>query len=84
MNKSLSSSKQKISLEGTLAETQARFAAQLADLQNMVRSLEKQLAQIRASISTNKQEYDMLLDLKTRLELEIAEYRRLLDGEDER
>nr|XP_057902121.1 keratin 98 [Doryrhamphus excisus] len=73
----------KASLEGTLAETQARYAAQLAGLQNMVVSLEAQLSQIHANITSNKQDYDMLLDLKTRLELEIAEYRRLLDGEDE-
>lgn len=73
----------KSSLEINLAETQGRYAQQLAGLQFTVSNLEAQLAQIHASITSNKQEYDMLLDLKTRLELEIAEYRRLLDGEDE-
>ncbi|TNN71239.1 Keratin, type I cytoskeletal 13 [Liparis tanakae] len=73
----------KASLEGSLAEIQARYSAQLSGLQNMVTSLEAQLSQLHASITQNKQEYDMLLDLKTRLEMEIIEYRRLLDGEDE-
>ncbi|XP_056136020.1 keratin 98 [Lampris incognitus] len=73
----------KAALEGTMAETQARYAAQLTGLQSMVTSLESQLSQIHSNIACHKQEYDMLLDLKTRLELEIAEYRRLLDGEDD-
>ncbi|XP_030627915.1 keratin 98 [Chanos chanos] len=72
----------KLSLEDTLAETQERYAIQLADLQNTVTSLETQLSQIHANIASNKADYDQLLDLKTRLEMEIAEYRRLLDGDD--
>lgn len=71
-------------MEGTLAETQARYASQLVGLQSMVTSLQAQLSQLHASIANNEQEYGMLLDLKTRLEMEIVEYRRLLDGEDER
>merc|ERR1719167_670563 len=39
----------KASLEGTLAETQARYAAQLASLQNMVTGLEAQLSQLHAN-----------------------------------
>lgn len=50
----------------------------------MVTSLEHQLSQLLENINKNKLDYDILLDLKTRLEMEIAEYRRLLDGEDER
>nr|XP_029537953.1 keratin, type I cytoskeletal 18-like [Oncorhynchus nerka] len=73
----------KSSLEATLADTQKRYSAQLAGLQSMVTSLELQLSQLHANITHNKQEYDMFLNLKTRLELEIAENRRLLDGEDD-
>uniref|UniRef100_A0A3Q4FXM2 Keratin, type I cytoskeletal 13-like n=1 Tax=Neolamprologus brichardi TaxID=32507 RepID=A0A3Q4FXM2_NEOBR len=74
----------KTSLERTLAETQGHYAMKLTNLQNMVKSLEEQLSQIHSSITDNKHKYDMLLDLKTKLEMEIAEYRRLLDGEDDR
>uniref|UniRef100_A0A3B5QC54 Keratin 98 n=1 Tax=Xiphophorus maculatus TaxID=8083 RepID=A0A3B5QC54_XIPMA len=73
----------KSSLEASLLETQQRYAAQLSGLQDVVTGLEAQLSSLSENIRENELKYSNLLDIKTRLELEISEYRRLLDGEDE-
>uniref|UniRef100_A0A3Q2Q9W1 Keratin 97 n=1 Tax=Fundulus heteroclitus TaxID=8078 RepID=A0A3Q2Q9W1_FUNHE len=72
----------KSALEGQLTETESRYSLKLQNLQIMVDNLEAELHQIKMDIARQSQEYQVLLDIKTRLELEIAEYRRLLDGED--
>ncbi|KAI1896490.1 hypothetical protein AGOR_G00095320 [Albula goreensis] len=72
----------KLSLEGNLEETEARYSAQLVSLQAMVTGLETQLVKLRADTEHMTQEYQALLNIKVRLEMEIAEYRRLLEGGD--
>ncbi|NXS52439.1 K1C20 protein, partial [Brachypteracias leptosomus] len=72
----------KKSLEDTLAETEARYSYQLAQVQAAVAQVEAQLRQLRADMEAQLSEHTLLLDIKTRLEMEIATYRRLLEGED--
>ncbi|KAM6175653.1 keratin, type I cuticular Ha6 [Erethizon dorsatum] len=70
------------SLESNLAETEARYSSQLAQMQCLISNVEAQLAEIRCDLERQNQEYQVLLDTKARLESEIATYRRLLDSED--
>ncbi|XP_062893258.1 keratin, type I cytoskeletal 17-like [Mobula hypostoma] len=72
----------KSSLEDTLQGIGDRYAEQLYHLQDLLEQREADLAQIRADSRRQCQEYAQLLDIKTRLEMEIATYRRLLEGED--
>lgn len=72
------------SLECTMAETEAQYSTQLAQMQGLIDNVETQLEEIRCDLERQNQEYQVLLDTKARLEQEIATYRRLLDREDSR
>ncbi|XP_030077854.1 keratin, type I cytoskeletal 19 isoform X2 [Microcaecilia unicolor] len=74
----------KCSLENTLAETQANYAVKLKNVQTVICQLEEELANVRIDIERQGNEYKILLDIKSRLENEIATYRQLLDGDDVR
>ncbi|EGW14647.1 Keratin, type I cytoskeletal 18 [Cricetulus griseus] len=74
---------QKISLENSLRDVEARYSAQMEQLNGVLLHLESELAQTRAEGQRQTQEYEALLNIKVKLEAEIATYRRLLeDGED--
>ncbi|XP_075947319.1 keratin, type I cytoskeletal 19-like [Anarhichas minor] len=72
----------KSALEGQLADTESHYGLQLGQLQTRVNTLEEELKNMRMDIERQANDYKVLFDIKTRLELEIAEYRRLLDGEE--
>lgn len=47
---------------------------------NIILRLQEELTQIRNDIQMKSREYESLLNIKVKLEAEIMEYRRLLDG----
>uniref|UniRef100_A0A5G2R1F9 Keratin 36 n=1 Tax=Sus scrofa TaxID=9823 RepID=A0A5G2R1F9_PIG len=64
------------------AQHSMRNSLELAQMQGLISNVEAQLAEIRCDLERQNQEYQVLLDVKARLESEIATYRRLLEGED--
>ncbi|XP_024091042.2 keratin, type I cuticular Ha4 isoform X2 [Pongo pygmaeus] len=70
------------SLENTLTESEARYSSQLSQVQRLITNVESQLAEIRCDLERQNQEYQVLLDVRARLECEINTYRSLLESED--
>ncbi|KAM5310372.1 keratin, type I cytoskeletal 39 [Glossophaga mutica] len=70
------------SQECILAETEARYTALLTQFQGLIDNLEAQLAEIRCALERQNQEYEILLDIRSQLEGEIATYRSLLESWD--
>lgn len=69
-------------MEGTLRDTEMRYNMEIESLNNVILGLEAELTQLRNNIQLQTQEYEALLNMKMKLEAEIATYRRLLDGGD--
>lgn len=78
----MSSPPQRNSLENTLTESEARYSSQLSQVQGQITNVESQLGEIRADLERQNQEYQVLLDIRSRLESEINTYRGLLESED--
>ncbi len=69
-------------LEGNLGETNQKYTLEVEHLQGSLTQLEDELSHLRLDMQRIKTDYEQLLRIKQNLELEIATYRRLLDGED--
>ncbi|XP_065142773.1 keratin, type I cytoskeletal 18 [Paramisgurnus dabryanus] len=70
------------SFEEPLQEINQRYAMQVKQYNGIIVKREAELRQLRDDIQNQTQQYQALLNIKMKLEAEIATYRRLLDGED--
>ncbi|XP_070582721.1 keratin, type I cytoskeletal 19-like isoform X2 [Erythrolamprus reginae] len=67
-------------LEGTLAEVQSHYGLELSQLRNLVATREAELLQLKSDAQKQVEDYKRLVDIKNRLEQEIATYHCLLEG----
>ncbi|XP_069083187.1 keratin, type I cytoskeletal 18-B-like isoform X1 [Pleurodeles waltl] len=68
------------SLEQSLRDTEGQYGHDMSQLNQILHRLQDELAACRADIARQVREYEALLDLKTKLENEINNYRQLLEG----
>ncbi|KAM4594585.1 keratin, type I cytoskeletal 20-like [Fundulus diaphanus] len=68
-------------MQQNISDVNSQYSVNLSQYQTVTTALETELQALKASMTQLHIKYSSLLDLKTRLEAEIVEYRRLLEGE---
>ena len=69
-------------MEDTLRGVEQRNNMEIEKYNGIIMHLEGELTNLRANINQQTQDYEALLNMKMKLEAEIATYRTLLDGGD--